>query len=196
MLDRNEVLALSRLVLAQRKTSRESLQLACLYTVQVLVTAAILLTGYHLAGAKGVLWALVSSVLVLQPGIEQSIAASAVRIAANTVGGLIGLLIGATLGTGVPQLLLALVTTVFASEFLRLDVGLRTACVATLIVMTTNDGRVLTSSPERLSAVLIGCLVAISVQLLIEKIRKALGWHSPHSPTAPPTPPSPHDQSA
>jgi uncharacterized membrane protein YgaE (UPF0421/DUF939 family) len=179
MFDRNERLALSRIVLSQRKTNRESLQLACLYAVQVLISASLLLAGYHVTHAGGVLWALVSSILVLQPGIEQSIAASAVRIAANTVGGLIGFVVGATLGTGIPQMLLALVATVFASEFCRLDLGLRTACVATVIVMTTNDGRVVTSSTERFSAVLIGCVLAVIVQLVAEQARRAFGWNDP-----------------
>ncbi len=179
MFDPNERLAFRRLFFSERKTNRQSLQLACIYTMQVLVSGSILLAGYRWFHGKGVLWAMVSAILVLQPGLEQSIAASAVRIAANTVGGLIGFTIGETFGTAPPQLLFALAATVFVAEFLRLDVGLRTACVATLIVMTTSEGHVITSSFERFSAVLIGCLLAVAVQFGAEGVRRWFGWKDP-----------------
>ncbi len=182
MLDRNERLAFARLILSQRTTNRQSLQLACIYTLQVLISGSILLLGYQWLHAKGVLWAMVSAILVLQPGIEQSVAASAVRIAANTVGGLIGVAIGESFGTGPAQILFALTVTIFVSELCRLDVGLRTACVATLIVMTANGGGavgVISSSFERFSAVLIGCLLAVAVQMGAEYVRRLFGWTNP-----------------
>jgi uncharacterized membrane protein YgaE (UPF0421/DUF939 family) len=180
MLDQNEALAFLRLIRAERRTTRETFQTAILYALQVILTSLLLIAGYGLADSHALIWALVSAVLVIQPGIEQSLAASAIRIAANLVGGVIGLAIAQLLGLGHPQLLLAILLTVFACELLRLDLGLRTACVATIIVMTiTIDGRVTTSAFERLSAVLIGCLTAVLVQFLIDRLRRLTSWADP-----------------
>jgi uncharacterized membrane protein YgaE (UPF0421/DUF939 family) len=180
MLDQNEALAFLRLVRAERRTTRQTLQLAFLYALQAILSSALLIVGYDLTHARALNWAIISAILVIQPGIEQSLAASAVRIAANLVGGLTGLAIGAFLGDGNPQLLFALLLTVAACELLRLDLGLRTACVATVIVMVTApDGRVTTSALERLSAVIIGCLTALLVQLLAERLRRLTGWFEP-----------------
>ena len=180
MLDQNEALAFLRLVRAQRRTTRQTLQLAFLYALQAILSSALLIVGYQLTHARALNWAIISAILVIQPGIEQSIAASAVRIAANLVGGLIGLAIGALLGDGYPQLLFALLLTVSACELLRLDLGLRTACVAAVIVMVTApDGHVTTSALERLSAVIVGCFTALAVQLIAERFRRLTGWFEP-----------------
>ena len=186
MLDQNETRAFLRLIRSDRRTTRESLQAAILYALQAILSSVLLIVGYRLTHAHALTWAIISAILVIQPGIEQSLAASAVRIAANLIGGLIGLAIGELLGIGHPQLLLALLLTVFACEFLRIDLGLRTACVATIIVMTSIDGNITTSAVERLSAVLIGCLTAVIVQIFAERIRRLTGWVEPLlSPLAP-----------
>jgi uncharacterized membrane protein YgaE (UPF0421/DUF939 family) len=195
MLDPNESRAILRLIRSDRKTTRQSLQVASLFALQAILSSSLLIAGYTLAHAHALTWAIVSAVLVIQPGIEQSLAASAVRIAANLVGGLIGLAVGQFLGLGYPQLLLALALTVFASEFLRIDLGLRTACVATIIVMTSLDGHVTTSALERLSAVLIGCLTAVGVQLLAEYLRRLAHWTDPFFPSLAAKPePAPDNQ--
>jgi len=87
-----------------------------------------------------------------------------------------GFAIGEFFGTGPIPLPTAITATVIIAELLRLDLGLRTACVATVIVMTTSEGHVATSSIERHCGVLIGCLVAVMVQMLAEALRRILGW--------------------
>jgi len=189
MLDQNEALEFLRLIRAERRTTRQSFQAAILYALQVLLSCLLLIVGYQLAHAAALTWALVSAVLVIQPGIEQSLAASAVRIAANLVGGLIGLAIGQFIGLGYSEVLLAILLTVFVCELLRLDLGLRTACVAVIIVMTSIDGRVTTSAAERLSAVLVGCLTAVLVQFLIDHLRRLTNWTDPLLSFSKPNPP-------
>ncbi len=179
--DKTEYLALLRRVQSERRTTRETLHEAALYALQVILCAILLLWGYSTFHAPSVMWAIVSAILVVQPGLEQSISTSAVRIAANLVGGAIGFAIGALLGTSAVPLLAALVITVFVCEILRLDLGLRTACVATLIVMTSPAGNISASSFERLSAVLIGCLTAVFIQLAMHLPRRLLS-HPPAQP--------------
>ncbi|HEY4328938.1 MAG TPA: FUSC family protein [Phycisphaerae bacterium] len=177
--DKAEYLALLRRVQTERRTTRETLQEAAGYAIQIVLCAAFLLWAYNLVGAQGVMWAIVSAILVVQPGIEQSISTSAIRIAANLVGGAVGFGVGVFCGTTAGPLLAALVITVFVCEILRLDLGVRTACVATLIVMTSSVGKVSTSSFERLTAVLIGCLVAILLQIVVGTLRHMFGSNAP-----------------
>jgi hypothetical protein len=46
--------------------------------------------------------------------------------------------------------------------------------VAALIVLSTNEGHVLSSGTERFTATIIGCLMALFVQLATDVIRKNL----------------------
>lgn len=179
MLEPYERFAILRLIQVDRPNNRESFQTAVLYAAQVVLASALLMEGYHWYGSPAGLWAVVSAALVVQPVMEQSIAASAVRIAANTVGGVSGILVGYFLGDGIWQFLLALVLVVFICDLLKLDLGLRTACVSVAVIMIRSEGHVLTTSRERLVAVVIGCVTALLVQLLAEAVRKKLGWHGP-----------------
>ena len=173
--DKTEYLALLRRVQSERRTTLETLREAASYAVQIAICAGVLLGIYEWIGAPGVMWAIVSAILVVQPGIEESITTSAIRIAANVVGGTVGFGVGELFGTRAGPLVGALVVTVFVCEILRLDLGVRTACVATLIVMTSAVGKVSTSSFERLLAVMGGCVVAIVVQVAAEGLRRLVG---------------------
>lgn len=179
MLEPHERLAIFRLIASDRPSTRESLQMAALYAGQVVLAWLILLYGYQYFNAAESQWALVSAALVIQPAMEQSIKTSAVRIAANTVGGGAGILIGWVCGDGVWQILTAMVIVVFLCEVLRLDLGLRTACVSVAIIMLRGEGRVVSTGAQRLFAVVVGCVVGLLVQLLAEMVRKRLGWHGP-----------------
>ncbi len=191
MLEPHERLAILRLIQVDRPNNRQSLQTAALYAAQVVLASALLMEGYHVYGSPAGLWAVISAALVVQPAMEQSIAASAVRIAANTVGGAAGMLVGYLLGDGIWQFLLALVLVVFICNLLKLDLGLRTTCVSVAVIMIRSQGHVVTTSRERLVAVVIGCVTALLVQLLAEAVRKKLGWHGPDMSAALATPPIP-----
>ena len=77
------------------------------------------------------------------------------------------------------QFLLALVLVVFICDLLKLDLGLRTACVSVAVIMLRSEGHVLTTSRERLVAVVIGCVTALLVQLLAKAVQKNSGSRGP-----------------
>ena len=89
--------------------------------------------GYFQLGSA--MWAVVSAVLVLQPGLEQSYGASATRFVANLTGALTGAIVDKVHGHGAADLMIALVLVVAFCELLRLDQGLRSACASVVIVM-------------------------------------------------------------
>jgi uncharacterized membrane protein YccC len=193
MFDRRELAALAQTIQIQSPREREGqdFAVAFLFAAQVVACAILLHVGYYLTGAESVYWAIISSILVLQPGLSQSINASATRIAANLIGALTGLLIGYFLGTEAWHVIIAMVAVIFICEPLRLDFGLRTACVSAIIVMTSHvRENVLANGIERFLAVVIGCVLALGVQFVADSVSQKLGWQKmlAPSPTAPPDP--------
>jgi uncharacterized membrane protein YgaE (UPF0421/DUF939 family) len=158
-------------VQAPRRSTKQSLALAAVFTVEVLLAGLILYYSYALFHANGYYWALISAILVLQPGLEQSLTSALVRIAANLVGAAIGLIIGTYLKVELPQIFIAVIAVVFVCEIFRLDLGLRSACVSVIIVMTNHtEGKLTTTSVERCLAVIAGCMLAVLLQLFIERL--------------------------
>jgi uncharacterized membrane protein YgaE (UPF0421/DUF939 family) len=164
--------ALRQIFKLPRPTVRETAIFSAIYITQAIICILALKGLYHVTGWLGVLWAMITAVLTLQPGIAQSLATSVVRILANTVGAIIAYLVGRYLGDGLWQLLSALTLVVVTCECARLDPALRTACVATIIVLTTNNGHLGTSSFERFSAVTIGCAMAMVIQIITDVLRQ------------------------
>ncbi len=161
----------------------KTIQIAALFSVQVAVCIIVLESGYRRTHYEGSIWAVVSAILALQPGFQQSVVTSVLRIMANTIGAGVALMIGWTPGLGPPEarLIIAIVIVVFTCELVRLELALRTACVAVVIVLTVGGPtHVLSSGEERFFATVIGCGVAMFVQLATDLIReRVLGSKPP-----------------
>lgn len=169
--------ALKETLKLSRPTLRETMLVAALYAAQAVICIVLLKALYGQASLKGVLWAMIAAILALQPGLSQSVVTSIIRIAANTVGAGVALAVARFHLKGETdemELILALIIVVFLCEGLRLNLALRTACVAAVIVLTANDGHVKTSAVERFSATLIGCMMALLVQLCTDLALKKL----------------------
>jgi hypothetical protein len=156
----------------------ESLRIALLFAVQVAICGFVLWRLYTWFGYHGYGWALVSAVLVLQPGMDQSYATALVRVVANIIGASVGLLAAYVLGFGVGQVLAAVAIISLICEPLRLDLGLRSACVAAIIVILGSSERaqLVASGLERMVAVIAGCVLALGVQGTIERVMPWWGW--------------------
>jgi uncharacterized membrane protein YgaE (UPF0421/DUF939 family) len=120
---------------------------------------------FAIANQPGAIWALVSAVIVLRPGFEDSLHASKVRIAANVVGALVGVSVGTIAGSArAPQIALALALVILICLWPPLEQGVRSACAGVVIVMMhEGSGSFRHMGLERLAAVLIGCLAALLV---------------------------------
>jgi uncharacterized membrane protein YgaE (UPF0421/DUF939 family) len=163
-------------------TLRESLLLAAIYAAQAILCTALLTAGYTLEQAPGMGWAIISAILVLQPGITASLAASVARICANVVGAIVALLIARWWGTGTVQLLAAMLIIIFVCELLRLDMGLRAGCVSAIIIMTFHDSRVVMTGLDRSVSVIIGSVLAVVVQIAGSHLKHLLFARSgPHA---------------
>ena len=168
---------LRSVIAAPRRSTLQSLVAATFFAVQISAAATVISLAYVATHHRaGMTWAIVSAVLVLYPGITQSLSAALLRIAANLLGSAIGFAVGSLVGVKVPEIIMALVLTIFAGELLRMDLALRTACVATVVVMSvTDEHHALSGSVvERVIAVLIGCGAALLIQLTMTPLRRFL----------------------
>ncbi len=170
-----------------RPTVRQSLAVAALYTAQATTCILLLTCAYRRTAHHGDTWAVISAILALQPSRHQSVVTSVVRILANTVGAAVGLAVGELLGPGPWQLIVAIAVVVPTCELLRLNLALRTACVAAIIVLSVGGGmdghpHLVTTGAERFAATVAGCGTALLVQLATDLLRKAL----PGPPADPP----------
>lgn len=164
---------LRSVVAVPRRTTRQSLLAATFFATQIGAAAGGISLAYAAAEkSAGMTWAMVSAILVLYPGITQSLSAALLRIAANLLGAGIGFAVGYVTGTNAIEIIVALVITIFVGELLRMDLALRTACVATVIVMSAHDHNLTLSVVERLTAVLVGCGAALAVQTASWPLRR------------------------
>lgn len=126
--------------------------------------------GFALAHKPGAIWALVSAVIVLRPGFEDSLRASEIRIAANVVGALVGVVVNvAARSAGPAQIAVALAIVILICHWPPLAKGVRSACAGVVIVMM-HEGSITHMGLERLAAVLVGCLSALVVGYVGDKI--------------------------
>jgi hypothetical protein len=167
-----EIKALRETLKLSKPTLRETLLVAALYSAQAVVCVVMLEWMYQREQWLGVLWAMIAAILALQPGLSQSVVTSIIRILANTVGAGVALAVAHFRFRPELELIVSLVIVVFCCELLRLNLALRTACVAAVIVLTANDGHVHTSAVERFTATVIGCLMALLVQLCSDLVLK------------------------
>lgn len=168
---------LRSVIAAPRRSTLQSLVAASFFALQIAAAATVISLAYIATHHRaGMTWAIVSAILILYPGITQSLSAALLRIAANLLGSAIGFAVGSLIGVRMPEIIIALVLTIFAGELLRMDLALRTACVATVVVMSVAEqthglgGSVV----ERVIAVLIGCGAALLVQVMTTPLRRFL----------------------
>ena len=144
--------------------------------VEAVICTFAIVWGFQLAHKPGAIWALVSAVIVLRPGFEDSLRASEVRIAANMVGALVGVVVSvAARAAGPLQIAVALAVVILICHWPPLENGVRSACAGVVIVMM-HEGSVTHMGFERLAAVLVGCLTAMVVGFLGDKLwRRSFG---------------------
>ncbi len=140
--------------------------MATLFAVEAAGSAVFLYGAYAWFGGQAVGWAIVSAVLVLIPDLQQSVATAFARVSANVVGALVGLLVAQFLGQTPFAIIVAMIAVSYICHVLRLDLGVRTACVAVIIIMTAHPGEIHVSVRERFIAVICGCLTGVTAQLI------------------------------
>lgn len=144
-------------------TDKHSLR-AVRYAIETISTTVILVWGFRAIGWPGAVWAIITAILVLHPGLDRSLRASRVRIVATLLGASIGIASGLLLGGSTLALLVGVLATILTCYWWRLDRHLRQACLTLPIVQMSQQGTMVHIGYERVMAVLAGCVVPLLVQ--------------------------------
>jgi uncharacterized membrane protein YgaE (UPF0421/DUF939 family) len=135
------------------------------------VAGALCYKFFNLPGAPWV--AAVSAVLVTQPDLHSSLKFSLLRVIANLAGAFGGAAL--LIGFGHPLVAMAsgVLVTGLVCYLLKQDDALRPAFVAVIIVTLTGETGGWHSALNRVAAVVIGCVCALVVGFLFDKLSDA-----------------------
>jgi len=115
-------------------------------------------------------WSLVSVVITISPDSSNKLAYD--RIIANTLGCAVALLIYPIQAPSLLLLCLGVAITIAAGTLLKLTNVLRTAIAAlVIIIITEGEHRNWQIALERVGCVITGCVVALAVTLLFNKVQ-------------------------
>jgi uncharacterized membrane protein YgaE (UPF0421/DUF939 family) len=118
-------------------------------------------------------WSLISVVLVMSPEGKDALDLALTRIKANFVGAASGLLIFLTQLPNPWDIMLGAALSLFVCDRLKLNAGARSTLAAMIIILLHGEGPHLWSSAlSRVSAVIVGCLIALMVTFIFHSIIK------------------------
>ena len=153
----------------------------------VSATAGVLL--YRFAALPGTPWvAAVSAVLVAQPSLHSSLQASLMRVVANLAGAFGGAALSFLIRQPLAAMAAGVMLTGLICHLLKQDVLLRPAFVAVILVTLIGEADKWHTSLERVVAVVAGCLCALAVGFLFDKLSVVfkLRQQEDKKPEAPP----------
>jgi len=144
-----------------------------IFSIKAAVAAVLSVVCYDLLGLSSPGWAAISAVLVIQPTLHSSFKSSMVRVFANLAGAFGGAALMVTLHHMLPALTLGVLLTGLICYLLKADDAMRPAFAAVVIVISTSDPHVWHSSLQRVAAVIVGCICALAVGFLFDKLSNA-----------------------
>src|SRR5471032_2790850 len=151
---------------------------AIIFSAKAAVAAVIAALCYkffgHLPGAPWV--AAVSAVLVTQPDLHSSFQASFMRVVANLAGAFGGAALLAATGHPIVAMAIGVLVTGLICYLIKQDDALRPAFVAVIIVTLIGESSKWQNSRDSVAAVIIGCLCALVVGFLFDKLSGVSGF--------------------
>ena len=147
---------------------------AVIFSAKAATASVLAVLGYDFIQLPGAPWvAAVSAVLVTQPNLHSSLRASFMRVVANLAGAFGGAVLLAITGQPVVAMALGVMITGLVCYFLKQDDALRPAFVAVVIVTLIGEHDKWHSSLDRVLAVIAGCMCALAVGFLFDKLADA-----------------------
>ena len=143
---------------------------AFIFSLKAAIAAVIAVILFGLFGLPGPVWAAVSAVIVTEPNLHPSVKSASFRVIANLIGAFVGAALGTLIGHALLALAIGVVVTGLVCHFMRLDDALRPAYSAVVIVILTSEGSKWVGSLDRVFAVALGCLCALAVGFLFDKL--------------------------
>ena len=144
---------------------------AIIFSSKAAVATVVAALCYELVQLPGAPWvAAVSAVLVTQPDLHSSFKASLMRVVANLAGAFGGAALLAATGQPVVAMAIGVLVTGLVCYLLKQDDALRPAFVAVIIVTLIGENSKWHNSVDRVIAVVIGCVCALVVGFLFDKL--------------------------
>lgn len=143
---------------------------AFIFSVKAAIAAVIAVLLFGLFGLPGPVWAAVSAVIVTEPSLHPSVKSASFRVIANLIGAFLGAALSTLIGHTLPALAIGVVVTGLVCHFMRLDDALRPAYSAVVIVILASEGNKWVGSLDRVFAVALGCLCALAVGFIFDKL--------------------------
>ena len=152
---------------------------AIIFSAKAAVSAVVAALCYNFFDLPGAPWvAAVSAVLVTQPNLHSSLQASFMRVVANLAGAFGGAALSILIGQPIIAMAIGVMLTGLICYFLKQDDAQRPAFVAVVIVTLIGDSGKWNSSLDRVAAVIVGCLCALVVGFLFDKLSGGFKfWH-------------------
>jgi uncharacterized membrane protein YgaE (UPF0421/DUF939 family) len=144
---------------------------AVIYSTKTAIASVAAALVYEVVRLPGSAWvAAVSAVLVTLPNLDSSLRASLLRVTANLAGALVGAVLGISIGQPVVAMAVGVMLTGLGCYLLKQDDLQRPAFVAVVLVTLIGEGEVWEVSLNRVAGVVIGCLCALIVGFLFDKL--------------------------
>jgi uncharacterized membrane protein YgaE (UPF0421/DUF939 family) len=144
---------------------------AVIFSAKATVAAVIAALCYKFFDLPGAPWvAAVSAVLVTQPDLHSSFQASLMRVIANLAGAFGGAALLTATGQPVTAMAIGVLVTGLVCYLIKQDDALRPAFVAVIIVTLIGESSKWQNSRDRVAGVIIGCMCALAVGFLFDKI--------------------------
>lgn len=144
---------------------------AVIFSIKATIAAVVAALGYEFLDFPGAPWvAAVSAVLVTQPKLHSSLRASFMRVVANVAGAFGGAVLLIIIKQPVLAMAIGVMVTGLICYLLKQDDALRPAFVAVIIVTLIGENSKWHNSLDRVAAVTAGCLCALVVGFIFDKI--------------------------
>jgi uncharacterized membrane protein YgaE (UPF0421/DUF939 family) len=144
---------------------------AVIFSAKAAVSTVVAALCYKLFDLPGAPWvAAVSAVLVTQPNLHSSLQASFMRVVSNLAGAFGGAALSILIGQPIVAMAIGVMLTGLVCYFLKQDDAQRPAFVAVVIVTLIGNSSKWNNSLDRVAAVIVGCLCALVVGFLFDKL--------------------------
>lgn len=148
---------------------------AIIFSVKAAVAAVAGALCYKLFDLPGAPWvAAVSAVLVTQPNLHSSFQTSLMRVIANLAGAFGGAVLLVIIGQPIAAMAIGVLLTGLVCYLLKQDDAVRPAFVAVVLVTLTGETARWQTSRDRVVAVVVGCVCALVVGFLFDKLADGL----------------------
>lgn len=144
----------------------EKTNIIIIYIIKCLLAVSISFAIAPLIHLESLTWCLVSALIVLSPEGRDTYKLSMVRIRGNLIGAVIGIALVQFQSSEFLLICVGVGLAIVICFALRMEAGVRSACVAIVIIMHGSPNRDWHTALDRIISVLVGCAIALLITFI------------------------------